>query len=175
MKVQGIVKVVVSILGTVSLNFASYISYHYIVFSPVKTGFPGEKNYYGGYIVAKTDTYNSALYIAEDVQARIHKPVYVIKNSDNLPLYLYYAYKKACIEKFMNMDLSTYPDFNQKLFKQNLADILKNYKDIKVHASCNNITTLQDFTKLLSNGGEEGKIKKNLKSYFKILNKGGLL
>ncbi len=136
----------------------------YIVYSPVATGYKGEYKTYGGYIISTTNDYDSALFIAEEIQYRQGKPVYIIKGDYNI---LYRAYKESCLRNFIHRSYSDYPKLDSERLKMDLKMAIEYYKDVKIPSNCN-INKLEELIDLLDVDGIEGEIKSSLIEYLKF-------
>jgi hypothetical protein len=156
-------KILLGILGLVGISFAT----EYFVYSPKETGYKGEEATYGGYVIAKTNDYDAALFIAEEVESRTKNRIYVVEGGYDA---LYKAFKKSCIKNFIYRKYSDYPKLDDERVRLDLKAALEYYKNVKIPASCE-LNKLEDFMKILGGNDVENQIRDNLKEYFEYVEK----
>jgi len=139
--------------GVLSFSFANV----FVVVSDFPTGYPKEKKIGRYYMLDTFDDYHRALLLAEEVKARTKRDVYVgnFKTEEDFRKWLRLkneSYLRACLEKALQKDYLSYPNFNQKLFKEDLKDALRELK-ARERANCE-FSSLTDLAEILEDFGE---------------------
>lgn len=153
--------------GVLSFSFANV----FVVVSDFPTGYPNEKRIGRYYVLDTFDDYHRALLLAEEVKLRTKRDVYVgnFKTEEDFQKWLSLkneSYLRACLEKALQKDYLSYPNFNQKLFKEDLKDALRELKTTE-RAKCE-FSSLSDLAEILEGFEEYPKVKlvtKELRRY----------